>query len=171
MGQQVPSHNVVLYGTEETDEPGRLLRAGALTVEFHNGQIRYVRMGRWACFGSLPERCSSARAPRDRVEAVPMHDRALPERRRAGLVDSGAEPRPQRDRVANRVEGQKSGARLLSAFEALTDEQRRQFVAQAFATMNASHSQVDTSKNPARRVHGPLREIARSCNVTSELRA
>ncbi len=37
----------------------------------------------------------------------------------------------------------------LSAFEALTDEQRRQFVAQAFAAMNASHSQVDTSKNPA----------------------
>ena len=43
-GQQAPE-DVVLYGTRDADEKGRVLRAGALSVEFDNGQLRYVRHG------------------------------------------------------------------------------------------------------------------------------
>lgn len=38
-----PSRAVMLCGTEEVDPPPRLLRAGALSVEFENGGLRYVR--------------------------------------------------------------------------------------------------------------------------------
>jgi hypothetical protein len=36
---------IALFGTMEPDERGRLLRAGALSAEFHGGQLRYVRLG------------------------------------------------------------------------------------------------------------------------------
>ena len=45
MVQQQAPQNIALSGTEEPDEKGRVLRAGSLSVEFHNGQLRYVRMG------------------------------------------------------------------------------------------------------------------------------
>ena len=37
------SRSVALCGTEQPDVPGRLLQAGPLTVEFDNGQLRYLR--------------------------------------------------------------------------------------------------------------------------------
>lgn len=45
MSDQQPSHDIVLFGTDEPDGKGRLLRAGPLSVEFQNGQLRYVRVG------------------------------------------------------------------------------------------------------------------------------
>jgi D-apionolactonase len=45
MSDQQPPHSIVLFGTDEPDEKGRLLRAGPLSVEFQNGQLRYVRAG------------------------------------------------------------------------------------------------------------------------------
>jgi hypothetical protein len=45
MGPQQAPQNIALFGTEEPDEKGRILRAGSLSVEFHNGQLRYVRVG------------------------------------------------------------------------------------------------------------------------------
>ena len=39
------SRAVKLCGTERTDPPTRLLKAGALSVELDNGALRYVRMG------------------------------------------------------------------------------------------------------------------------------
>ena len=39
------SRAVRLCGTERTDPPTRLLKAGALSVELDNGALRYVRMG------------------------------------------------------------------------------------------------------------------------------
>jgi hypothetical protein len=39
------SRAVKLCGTEEIDAPSRLLRAGALTAELENGQLRYIRIG------------------------------------------------------------------------------------------------------------------------------
>ena len=45
MAQQQAPERIVLYGTEEADEKGRVLRAGSLSVEFENGQLRYVRRG------------------------------------------------------------------------------------------------------------------------------
>ena len=41
----MPSRNVALCGTEQPDVIGRTLSAGALTVEFDNGQLRYLRIG------------------------------------------------------------------------------------------------------------------------------
>src|SRR5579883_2883478 len=43
--QQAPE-SIVLFGTDENDEKGRVLRAGSLSVEFANGQLRYVRRDR-----------------------------------------------------------------------------------------------------------------------------
>jgi D-apionolactonase len=45
MAKHQAPENVVLYGTRDADEKGRVLRAGALSVEFENGQLRYVRHG------------------------------------------------------------------------------------------------------------------------------
>src|SRR6185437_1785818 len=45
MAQQQAPQKIVLYGTDETDEKGRVLRAGVLSAEFENGQLRYVRCG------------------------------------------------------------------------------------------------------------------------------
>jgi len=39
------SETVILFGTEEPDEKGRVLSAGSLSVEFHRGNLRYVRRG------------------------------------------------------------------------------------------------------------------------------
>ena len=38
-----PSRAIRLFGTEELVAPARLLRAGPLTVELENGNLRYVR--------------------------------------------------------------------------------------------------------------------------------
>src|SRR5882724_3806582 len=38
------SRAVTLCGTEQTDTPGRILRAGPMTVEFDNGQLRYLKV-------------------------------------------------------------------------------------------------------------------------------
>jgi hypothetical protein len=39
-----PSRAIALCGTEQPDVPGRTLKAGPLTVEFDNGQLRYLRI-------------------------------------------------------------------------------------------------------------------------------
>jgi D-apionolactonase len=38
-----PSRAIALCGTEQPDVPGRILKAGPLSVEFDNGQLRYLR--------------------------------------------------------------------------------------------------------------------------------
>ena len=45
MVQDRPPLSIALYGTEEPDEKGRVLRAGSLSVELQNGQLRYIRIG------------------------------------------------------------------------------------------------------------------------------
>jgi hypothetical protein len=45
MAQQQAPERIVLYGTDEADEKGRVLRARSLSVEFESGQLRYVRCG------------------------------------------------------------------------------------------------------------------------------
>ena len=45
MAQQQAPQRIALYGTDEADEKGRVLRAGVLSAEFENGQLRYVRCG------------------------------------------------------------------------------------------------------------------------------
>ena len=45
MEAQRATDSVVLFGTDEPDEKGRVLSAGSLSVEFHRGQLRYVRRG------------------------------------------------------------------------------------------------------------------------------
>jgi hypothetical protein len=39
-----PSRAIALCGTEQPDTPGRILRAGPMTVEFDNGQLRYLKV-------------------------------------------------------------------------------------------------------------------------------
>jgi hypothetical protein len=39
-----PSRAIALCGTEQPDVPGRVLSAGPLTVEFDNGQLRYLKV-------------------------------------------------------------------------------------------------------------------------------
>jgi hypothetical protein len=39
-----PSRAIALYGTEQPDVPGRMLAAGPLSVEFDNGQLRYLKV-------------------------------------------------------------------------------------------------------------------------------
>ena len=39
-----PSRAIALCGTEQPDVPGRILKAGPLTVEFDNGQLRYLKV-------------------------------------------------------------------------------------------------------------------------------
>lgn len=39
-----PSRAIVLCGTEQPDVPGRILSAGPMTVEFDNGQLRYLKV-------------------------------------------------------------------------------------------------------------------------------
>jgi hypothetical protein len=39
-----PSHAIALCGTEQPDVPGRTLKAGPLTVELENGQLRYLKV-------------------------------------------------------------------------------------------------------------------------------
>jgi len=43
MTERNAAEDIALYGTREPDEKGRMIRAGALSVEFENGQLRYVR--------------------------------------------------------------------------------------------------------------------------------
>ena len=44
MTHPTPSRAIALCGTEQRDVPGRTLRAGAMTVEFDNGQLRYLKI-------------------------------------------------------------------------------------------------------------------------------
>ena len=44
MNNTNPSRAIKLCGTEQPDIPGRVLRAGPLTVELDNGQIRYLQV-------------------------------------------------------------------------------------------------------------------------------
>ena len=39
-----PSRAIALCGTEQPDTPGRILMAGPMTVEFDNGQLRYLKV-------------------------------------------------------------------------------------------------------------------------------
>src|ERR1700674_30769 len=39
-----PSRAIALCGTEQPDVPGRALTAGPLSVEFDNGQLRYLKV-------------------------------------------------------------------------------------------------------------------------------
>jgi hypothetical protein len=39
-----PARAIALCGTEQPDVPGRVLRAGPLSVEFDNGQLRYLKV-------------------------------------------------------------------------------------------------------------------------------
>lgn len=39
-----PSRAIALCGTEQPDVPGRILKAGPLSVEFENGQLRYLKV-------------------------------------------------------------------------------------------------------------------------------
>ncbi len=39
-----PSRAIALCGTEQPDVPGRVLTAGPLSVEFDNGQLRYLKV-------------------------------------------------------------------------------------------------------------------------------
>jgi D-apionolactonase len=45
MAKQEAPQSTALYGTDEPDQKGRVLRAGSLSVEFQNGQLRYIRVG------------------------------------------------------------------------------------------------------------------------------
>ena len=45
MAKQGAPQSIALFGTEEPDQKGRVLRAGSLSVEFQNGQLRYIRVG------------------------------------------------------------------------------------------------------------------------------
>jgi hypothetical protein len=45
MTLQQAAERIALYGTEEADEKGRILSARSLSVELHNGQLRYVCCG------------------------------------------------------------------------------------------------------------------------------
>jgi hypothetical protein len=42
---EAPSRGIRLYGTDEPVTPPRVLRAGALSVEFEAGNLRYIRFG------------------------------------------------------------------------------------------------------------------------------
>lgn len=44
MAAPAPSHAIALCGTEQPDVPGRVLKAGPLSVEFENGQLRYLKV-------------------------------------------------------------------------------------------------------------------------------
>jgi len=44
MAATKPSHAIALTGTEQPDAPGRVLTAGPTSVEFDNGQLRYLRV-------------------------------------------------------------------------------------------------------------------------------
>jgi hypothetical protein len=44
MNNTNPARAIKLWGTEQSDAPGRVLRAGPLTVELDNGQIRYLQV-------------------------------------------------------------------------------------------------------------------------------
>ncbi len=44
MKQPNPSRAIALCGTEQPDAPGQILKAGLLSVEFDNGQLRYLRI-------------------------------------------------------------------------------------------------------------------------------
>ena len=44
MKQLNPSRAIALCGTEQPDAPGQILQAGPLSVEFDNGQLRYLRI-------------------------------------------------------------------------------------------------------------------------------
>lgn len=45
MAPSTPSRAVVLCGTDQAEPPTRVLRAGPLSAELDNGQLRYVRLG------------------------------------------------------------------------------------------------------------------------------
>ena len=44
MNQPLPSSAVIRVGTEQPDNPGRILHAGPLSVELDGGQLRYLRV-------------------------------------------------------------------------------------------------------------------------------
>ena len=44
MKAAIPSRAIALCGTEQPDVPGRVLTAGPLSVEFDNGQLRYLKV-------------------------------------------------------------------------------------------------------------------------------
>src|SRR5260370_22079322 len=80
--------------------PDRGREASGIAVEVDEDPISSVvlqalnRIGEMRSGGLVDRRPGTLRAWA--YFEVLMHDRALPERRRGGLVDSGAEPRPQR---------------------------------------------------------------------------
>jgi len=39
-----PSRAIALCGTEQPDRPGRILKAGPMSVEFDSGQLRYLKV-------------------------------------------------------------------------------------------------------------------------------
>ena len=43
--KDAPSRAIMLFGTEETVPPRKMLRAGPLTCELDGGNLRYVRIG------------------------------------------------------------------------------------------------------------------------------
>jgi hypothetical protein len=45
MANPKPSRSIVLCGTEQPDVVGRTLNAGPLSVEFDNGNLRYLKVG------------------------------------------------------------------------------------------------------------------------------
>ena len=47
MEAQRASEGVILFGTNVSDEKGRVLTAGTLSVKVHKGYPRYVRRGDW----------------------------------------------------------------------------------------------------------------------------
>ena len=44
MTPSAPSRAIALCGTEQPDVAGRVLRAGPLSVELDNGQLRYLKV-------------------------------------------------------------------------------------------------------------------------------
>src|SRR5688572_4418307 len=44
MAATKPSRAIALTGTEQPDAPGRMLTAGPMSVEFDNGQLRYLKV-------------------------------------------------------------------------------------------------------------------------------
>ncbi len=44
MKKSMPSLPIIRSGTLQPDEPGRILKAGPMSVEFDNGQLRYLKV-------------------------------------------------------------------------------------------------------------------------------
>jgi D-apionolactonase len=75
-----PSRAIALFGTEEPVRPAKILRAGPLSVELENGNLRYIRYrgievlraisflvrdGNWATYGAAIENLKVGQGPDD----------------------------------------------------------------------------------------------------------